>query len=306
VNDGGRIAAAPPCEGCARHIEESKVLIITLTNGLTIAAMLFIMAIGLNLSFGLLRVVNMSHGALYLLGGYVGLAAIRQTGSWGLGLLAGGLATAVVAFVEERALLKRCRGNSTMETLVSLSAAIIIADLLVVFWGGNPKQLRIPGLLAGYVAFPGFNLPKYNIFLVGFACVVGAALWVVLRKTKIGMIIRAGVDNFEITSTLGIDVQLVFTLVFVLAGFLAGIAGVIGGTYLMVAPGEDSRILIFTLLIVIIGGMGSFGGCVVGSIIIGLINSFGTAYAPQFSLFVMFAPVAIVLAFRPRGLFGRI
>jgi branched-chain amino acid transport system permease protein len=282
------------------------VLLITLTNGLTIAAMLFIMAIGLNLSFGLLRVVNMSHGAFYLLGGYIGLTVLKMSGSWILGLLVGGFATALLAGLEERVLLRRCRGNSTIETLVTLSVAIIVSDLIVVLWGGNPKQLRIPGPLQGYVGFLGFNLPRYNIFLLVFACAIGLFLWIILRRTKIGMIIRAGVDNFEITSTLGINIRLVFTLVFTLAGFMAGIAGVIGGTYLMVAPGEDWRILMFTLLIIIIGGMGSFGGSIVGSIVIGLIYSFGSAYAPQFSLFLMFAPVALVLVFRPRGLFGRV
>jgi len=153
------------------------------------------------------------------------------------------------------------------------------------------------------VSFSGDSI--YNIFIIFFACFAGLILWLMLAKTKIGMIIRAGVDNYEMVAALGINIPLIFTTVFALAGFMAGIAGVIGGTFLMVAPGEDWRILTYTLLIIIIGGMGSFGGTIIGSIIIGLIFNFGSVYVPQFSLFLMFAPVAVTLVVRPKGLFGR-
>lgn len=277
----------------------------TFFNGLTLAALLFIMAIGLNLSFGLLRVVNLSHGAFYLLGGYIGLSVLKFTGHWSLGVLSGALVSAVLAGVEEIFFLRRVRGKSTLETLITLSIAIIISDLIVVIWGGNPKMISIPQVLKGYVSFLTINIPIYNLFLYLFAGLIGLALWLLIKKTKIGMIIRAGVDNFEMVSALGINIRLVFTLVFTLAGFLAGMAGVIGGTFLMVAPGEDWRILTYTLLIIIIGGMGSFEGTIIGSIIIGLILSFGSVYVPQFSLFLMFAPVALILVIRPKGLFGR-
>jgi len=282
------------------------MLILTFINGLTIAALLFIMAIGLNLSFGLLRVVNLTHGSFYLLGGYIGLSVFKATGSWVFGMAAAGIAVSIIAFIEEFTLLRRARGKPTLETLITLSIAIIISDLLIVIWGGNPKVMKIPDLLKGYITMFGANVPIYNIFIFCFACFICLVSWLILQKTKIGMIIRAGVDNFEITSTLGINIQLVFTLVFMTAGFMAGIAGVIGGSYLMVAPGEDWRILTYTLLIIIIGGMGSFGGTIVGSIIIGMIFSFGSIYVPQFSLFLMFAPVAITLVIKPKGLFGRI
>lgn len=277
----------------------------TFFNGLTLAALLFIMAIGLNLSFGLLRVVNLSHGAFYLFGGYIGLSVLKSTGHWWLGVLIGALVSAGIAAIEEIFLLRRVRGKSTLETLITLSVAIIISDLIVVIWGGNPKMISIPRALKGFVSFSTVNIPIYNLFLFFFACVIGLVLWLLINKTRMGMIIRAGVDNFEMVSALGINIRLVFTLVFSLAGFLAGMAGVIGGTFLMVAPGEDWRILTYTLLIIIIGGMGSFGGTIIGSIIIGLILSFGSVYVPQFSLFLMFAPVALTLVIRPKGLFGR-
>jgi branched-chain amino acid transport system permease protein len=281
------------------------MVLSALINGLTLSALLFIMAIGLNLSFGLLRVVNLSHGAFYLFGGYVGLSVLKMTGSWLLALLAGSIASGLLALAEEFFLLRRARGKPTIETLITLSVAIILSDLIVVFWGGNPKVLSIPKYLKGFVTFVEVNIPIYNIFIFMFALLLGITFWLVINKTRIGMTIRAGVDNFEMVAALGINIQRLFTLVFSLAGFLAGTAGVIGGTFLMVAPGEDWRILTYALLIMIIGGMSSFGGTVLGSLIIGMIFSFGSIFVPQLYLFIMFAPVAVVLVVRPQGLFGR-
>ncbi len=275
-------------------------------NGLTLSALLFIMAIGLNLSFGLLRVVNLSHGAFYLFGGYVGLTVLKTTNSWLLALLAGSIVSGLLAFSEEYFLLRRARGKPTIETLITLSVAIIISDLIVVIWGGNPKMLSIPAYLKGFISIAGTNIPKYNIFVFIFAVILGVIIWLIVNKTRIGMIIRAGVDNFEMVAALGINIRKTFTLVFALAGSLAGMAGVIGGTYLMVAPGEDWRILVYTLLIMIVGGMSSFGGTVIGSLIIGMIFSFGSLFIPQLYLFLMFAPVAAVLVVKPQGLFGRV
>lgn len=275
-------------------------------NGLTLSALLFIMAIGLNLSFGLLRVVNLSHGAFYLFGGYIGLTVLKTTNSWLLALLVGAIVSGLLAFAEEYFLLRRARGKPTIETLITLSVAIIISDLIVVLWGGNPKMLSIPAYLKGFITVSSINIPKYNIFVFIFAVILGVIIWLIINKTRIGMIIRAGVDNFEMVAALGINIRKMFTLVFALAGFLAGMAGVIGGTYLMVAPGEDWRILVYTLLIMIVGGMSSFGGTVIGSLIIGMIFSFGSLFIPQLYLFLMFAPVAAVLVVKPQGLFGRV
>lgn len=282
------------------------MLTLTLLNGVTIGSLLFVMAIGLNLSFGLLRIVNLSHGAFYLLGGYVGLWAYRVTDRWVPALIIGGLALGLVALVQERLLLRRVRGNATSETLVTLSAAMIISDLTIVIWGGNPKMIRIPSPLQGFVTVGTRNFPIYNVFVFCFAVLLALVIWLVLKRTKIGMIIRAGVDNYEITAALGIDIRLIFSLVFTVAGIMAGIAGFIGGTFLMVAPGEDWRILSFTLLVVIMGGMGSFEGTIVGALIIGMILSITSAYFPQFSLFLMFAPVAVLLVVKPNGLFGKL
>ncbi|MDR3259249.1 MAG: branched-chain amino acid ABC transporter permease [Fusobacteriaceae bacterium] len=277
----------------------------TFINGLTIASYLFILAIGLNLSFGLLRIVNMNHGTFYLFGGFIGWNVLKITQNWYLGLLLAGVSMGIFAFLEEFLLLRRVRGKTTVETLITLSISIIFADLVILFWGGYPRQIRIPKLLQGQFTLGNFLVPKYNVFIILFALFIGITFWLLLKKTKIGMIIRAGVDNFEIVSTLGINVKMLFTGMFTVAGFMAGIAGMIGGTFQMIAPGEDFRVMINTLLVIIIGGMSSFEGSILGSLIIGMIFTFGSLLAPQFSLFFMFAPVAIVLTIRPQGLFGK-
>ncbi len=285
----------------------SFLILMSLLNGLTLGALLFITASGLTLSFSLMRVVNLTHGAFYMAGGFIGLSVLKFSGSWLLAVLAGGVVMAALAFIEERFLLRWARGNDLIETLISLSVAIIVGDLVLVIWGGYPRTISIPEALNGAVSIPLLNMiyPVYRIFTVGLALVIIVALWVFLKKTRLGVTIRAGVDNFEMVSALGINVRRLFSFVFTLSGFLAGVSGVVGGTFLMLVVGEDWRILTLILIVIIIGGMGSLGGTIVGSLITGLIHSFSTAFIPQFSLFVLFLPVAIVLSIRPRGLFGK-
>jgi branched-chain amino acid transport system permease protein len=285
----------------------SLLIIMSLLNGLTLGALLFITASGLTLSFSLMRVVNLTHGAFYMAGGFIGLSVLKFSGSWLLAVLAGGVVTSALAFIEERFLLRWARGNDLIETLISLSVAIIIGDLVLVIWGGYPRTISIPEALNGAVSIPLIDTiyPVYRIFTVGLALVIIGALWVFLKKTRLGVTIRAGVDNFEMVSALGINVRRLFSFVFTLSGFLAGVSGVVGGTFLMLVVGEDWRILTLTLIVIIIGGMGSLGGTILGALITGLIHSFSTAFIPQFSLFVLFLPVAIILSIRPRGLFGK-
>jgi branched-chain amino acid transport system permease protein len=275
----------------------SFLVIMSLFNGLTLAALLFITASGLTLSFSLMRVVNLTHGALYMAGGFIGVSVIKVTGSWLLALLAGGGFMAVIALLEEKFLLRWARGNDLIETLISLSVAIII---------GYPKTIEIPAMLSGIWTIPVIDMvyPIFRIFMLGLAILIVVALWFFLKKTNLGITIRAGVDNFEMVSALGINVRRLFTIVFCLSGFLAGVSGVVGGTFMMLVVGEDWRILTLTLIVIIIGGMGSLGGTIAGAFITGLVYSFATAYIPEFSLFILFLPVAIILSIRPHGLFG--
>lgn len=282
------------------------VYLMVILNGLTMAGYLFIMAIGLNMSFGLMRICNMNHGTFYLLGGFIGWTVVKATGVWWLGLGAAALAVGLIAFLEEFLLLRRARGKTTMETLITLSLSIIGTDLIIAIWTGKTRQIDIPDFAKGIFKVGKYFFPKFNVFIIVFAAVIGLVFWLIYHKTKIGMILRAGVDNFEIVATCGINVKRLFTAVFAVSGALAGMAGVIGGTYQMLVSGQDGTVMIYTLLVVIIGGIGSFGGAILGSIIIGLIYTIGTRLAPQFSYFFLFAPVALVLAFRPQGFFGKV
>ena len=285
----------------------SVLIIMSLLNGLTLGALLFITASGLTLSFSLMRVVNLTHGAFYMAGGFIGISVLKFSGSWLLAVLAGGVVMSALAFIEERYLLRWARGNDLIETLISLSVAIIVGDLVLVIWGGYPKTISIPEALNGAVSIPLLHTiyPVYRIFILALALVIIGALWVFLHKTRLGVTIRAGVDNFEMVSALGINVRRLFSFVFTLSGFLAGVSGVVGGTFLVLVVGEDWRILTLTLIVIIIGGMGSLGGTIIGALITGLIHSFSSAFIPQFSLFVLLLPVAVILSIRPRGLFGK-
>lgn len=282
------------------------MLSLLVLNSLTYAALLFVMASGLTLAFGLMRIVNLAHGAFYLLGGYLGLAAFRVTGNWLIALLVGGIAIAVLALITERIFLVWVRGKELPETLLTLALAMILADAAVAIWGGNPLNLQPPALLSHRVHILGVVYPGFRLFVLAFGVLIGLGLWLLLMKTPLGIAVRAGVDDRETTAALGVNINRIMTIVFMLAGLLAGVAGVIGGSYWALAPGEDFQALALSLVTIIIGGLGSLGGAAVGALITATTLSFATAYFPEFSLFFVFAPMALVLAIRPQGLFGRV
>ncbi|MFH1028404.1 MAG: branched-chain amino acid ABC transporter permease [Pseudomonadota bacterium] len=279
--------------------------ITLILNGLTQAAIFFILGSGLTLAFGLMRVVNLSHGAFYLLGGYIGYSVVKATGNWPLALAAGALSIALLGFVFERAMLSRVRGGDLPETLLTIALSMIIADLCLVFWPRHPITLNVPTYLSPPVTFLGITYPGFRYIMMGISVLIAVSLWLMVYKTKLGAAVRAGVDDRETVSALGVNINLIYTAVFVLSAFLAGIAGVIGGSYLQLAAGNDIVILTYSLVVIILGGMGSLGGAVVSALILGQIISFGLAYVPQYSYFLVFIPMAIVLAIRPHGLFGR-
>lgn len=278
---------------------------LLILNGLSHGALLFIMASGLTLAFGLMRVVNLAHGAFYLWGGYIGITVFRNTGNWWLSALAGGLSIAAIGLIKERLLLKWVRGNVLSESLMTIGLATILADLALGLWGGDPLSIRVPRELNPRVELLGIVYPGFRLLIIGMAAAIALGLWLLLTKTKLGALIRAGVDDRETTAALGVNIYLLFTLVFMLSAFLAGFAGVVGGTFLGIAPGVDSQTLTLALVVIIIGGMGSLSGAAIGAVATGLVLSFGRAYIPELSFFLAFAPMAIVLAIRPQGLFGR-
>lgn len=274
-------------------------------NGLTLAALLFIMASGLTLAFGLMRVVNLAHGAFYLLGGYVGVQLVQQTDSLLIGILGGGLLTLVGGVLMERLLLRHVRGLDLSEALLTIAVGIIISDALLMVYGGQPQTLPLPPELRAPVDLGVMMYPYFRVLIMLFAVLLGIALWLVMTRSRIGAAIRAGVDDRETAMTQGINVPLLFGGVFAVASLLAGVAGVIGTSYMALNQGLDVRVLMLSLVVIIIGGMGSLKGAAVGALITGLVSSFATGYLPQFALFFLFLPMTLILVFRPQGLFGR-
>lgn len=280
--------------------------VILVLNGLTQGALFFVLGSGLTLAFGLMRVVNMSHGAFYLLGGYLGLATFQLTGSWMAALAAAGLSIALLGLLLERGMLARVRdGGDLSQTLLTIALSMIIADIALAVWGGHPLSIRSPAAISMPVTIFGITYPGFRYVLMAISVLIALLLWLILYRTRFGIAVRASVDDRETVSALGVRIDVIYSLMFMLSAFLGGVAGVLGGTYLQLSPGEDTTILTYSLVVVIVGGLGSLMGAVVSSLILGQILSFSLAFAPQMSMFLVFVPMAIVLAIRPEGLFGR-
>jgi branched-chain amino acid transport system permease protein len=278
---------------------------LQLLNGITFGALLFLVSSGFTLIFGLMRIVNLAQGSLYLLGGYIGLSTIRATGSFWLALLAGATAVGAIGLVIERGLLGAVRGKPMSEILLTVGLSFIVADLALATWGGDPITLEAPPGLDGSTDVFGITYPVFRLAVLVLGAAVAIGLWYLLERTRLGAMVRAGVDDREMAAALGIDVRAVFTAVFVLGALLAGLAGVVGGAYLSLFPGADAEILTYSLVVVVLGGLGSLRGAVVGALLVGLIYTFGQSLVPDLAYFVLFAPMALILIVRPQGLFGR-
>ena len=274
-------------------------------NGISYGALLFLLASGLSLIFGVMRIVNLAHGSYFLLGGYVGLTTVWRTNSFPLALFSGALAVALIGLGMERLFLRRLRGQVLAQVLMTMGFALIFQDLALLMWGGDPYSLPVPSLLAGRLRYGVIVFPVYRIFIIVAAFVVGLALWLFLEKTRAGATIRAAVDDGEMAQGVGINVPVVSMGVFALGAFLAALGGVVGGGFIGVYPGVDFEILPYAFVVVIVGGLGSLEGAIVGSLLVGLLDNFGKALFPELSYFTLFAPMAIILAMRPTGLFGK-
>jgi branched-chain amino acid transport system permease protein len=279
--------------------------VIQTLNGISFGMLLFLLAAGLSLIYGLLKILNLTHGSFYLLGGYIGLTVVHLTKSLLLAVLVGSLSVALIGVLMERFLLRRFHLQELPQTLVTFGFLFMFSDLAIVLWGGNPQTMPKPALLSDSVQIGSFFYPSYRLFIIAFGLVVAALLWWLQDGTRVGAMIRAGVDDEETARALGIDVSLLFTLVFALGAFLAALGGVIGGPVLGVYPGADFEVMLLGFVVVIIGGLGSLKGALVGGLIVGLLDNFGKVFFPEFALFTIFAPMALILAIRPAGLFGR-
>jgi len=274
-------------------------------NGISYGALLFLLASGLTLIFGVMRIVNLAHGAYFLLGGYVALSVIEATGSWLLSLPLAAAAIAVVGLLMERIFLRSIGHDPLRQVLLTVGFAFLFQQAALDIWGGDSLDIAPPEMLRGSAVVGGLHLPVYRMFMIGMALAIGLALWLALEKTRIGAMVRAAVDDPQMARGVGIDTSLVSMFIFTLGAFLAALGGVIGGAFLGIYPGLDFEILPIAFAVVIIGGMGSLTGAAVGSLIVGLADNFGKALFPEISYFTLYAPMVLILALKPTGLFGR-
>jgi len=275
------------------------------TNGVAFGMLLFLIGSGLSLIFGVMRVVNLAHGSYYLIGAYLGTGVAVATDSFLLGVAAGVVATMALGIVMQTAFLERFGGQILAQVLLTMGFLLLLADLSLWVWGGTPQILAIPDALSGSVRAGGFVFPRYRLFISLLSALVALALYLVLERTRLGAQVRAAVDDPEMAQGLGVNVPRLSTAMFALGAALAGLAGVLGSPILGVFPGADLEILTLALAVVIIGGLGSLPGTLVGSLFVGLADNIGKALFPELSYIAFFAPMALILAVRPRGLFGR-
>jgi branched-chain amino acid transport system permease protein len=274
-------------------------------NSVTLGGLLFLLAAGFSLIFGLMRIPNLAHGSFFMLGAYFAVTLIRLgIGFWPAALLAG-LGVALFGGLVERLILRRLAGAELAQVLVTLGLSFMVADVCLMVWTGDPIQIETPALLRGATSVVGLAFPTYRLAVSVIAAIVAAALWILIDRTRLGAMIRAGVDDPAMARVTGIRVSRLFTIVFCLGAWLAGFAGVIGGPILSVYPGLDQEMLPLALVVVILGGSGSLLGCLAGSLIVGFLYNFGQAMFPELAYVVLFLPMLIVLVLRPQGLFGR-
>ncbi len=286
--------------------DNAKLFFSTSLNGITLAALYFLVASGFTLVFGLMRNVNLAHGSLYLFGAYIGYVVGDKTNSWVLAVCAGFLASALIGLLLQLLVFRRMQGDDLRQTLVSIGVSIVLADLMLWIWGGEIYQFDPPSWMFGSTPLPIVGgYPSYRLLVLLGATVIGFTLWWFLNKTRVGMMIRAGVDDRVMLSASGVNVQMVFAITFAIGAGLAGFAGVIGGTALSISPGEDVRYLLASLVVVIVGGMGSIAGAAIGALLIGLAEQFGLAYAPTYGVVFTFVIMVFALAFRPQGILGK-
>ncbi len=282
-------------------------LLLTI-NSITFGGLLFLLSSGFSLIFGLMRIPNLTHGSMFMVGAYLGSTflsgALGFTSDFWVAAILSAIEVAVLGALMERLLLRRLTGQPLAQVLVTLGVSLMVADLCLMGWGGDPISVETPAGLGGFVRAGPAVFPLYRMAIIVIAVVFAIALWLLLERTRLGAMIRAGVDDPQMARVVGIRVSQLFTIVFGLGAGLAGFAGMIGAPILSIYPGLDQDMLPLALVVVILGGTGSLLGSFVGSILIGFIYNFGQALLPELAYFVLFLPMVIVLVVRPQGLFG--
>lgn len=283
----------------------SAFYVQNLLSGLAYGSLLFLIAAGLTLVFGLMRILNIAQTAFYLLGAYLGLTLVAIGMNFWFASLLAGLGVMLLGLALYSVFLHRYHADTLTSLLLTLGFSVMLDDGVLALWGGDPKSINPPALLSGSIHAGALVFPIYWLAVIVISFLIAAVLFVALQRTMLGVIIRASVDDEEMARGLGVNVNRAFYIVFAVGALLAGIGGLLGGPITSAYPGLDGELTPLAFAVVIIGGMGSLSGALVGSLAIGLANSFGKAMFPEFSYFTIFVPVALIMALRPQGLFGR-
>jgi len=274
-------------------------------NALSYAALLFLLGSGMSLIFGVMKIINVAHGTFYLVGGYIGYVLVRQTGNFFLGLAVACFGVAFLGMIVERLLLRGLEGQTLRQMLMTFGIALFVQDVLQLIFRGYALSLKPPVWCAVSLKLGPYSFYLFRLFMIGAAVVAYFVLWLVQEKTRAGAMVRAVVDNREVSQGLGINVHRVSQGIFGLGALLAAFSGVFGCAFTAIYPGMDFQVLPLAFVVVILGGMGSLKGAVVGALVVGFIDNFAKALFPEISYFSLFLPMAIILAVRPTGLFGK-
>lgn len=278
-----------------------------LLNGLAFGSLLFLVASGLTITFGLMRTINLAHGAFYLLGGYFAFDLFERTDNYWLSLLLAVALTAALGMLMERFLLHRLLNQELPQIILTVGVALIVGDLLLAKYGGNPISPPVPAQLEGSLQLSDTMVfPKFRAFLIILALVLAALTVAFLRWSSVGAKVRAAVDDQDIARSIGIPVPIIFLLVFGAGTALAAFAGVWGGALTSLSPDAGFEVLLLALVVVVVGGLGSVPGALIAAFAVGLLDQFGRVLFPEWALFTVYAPVALFLAFRPTGLMGQV
>ena len=282
-----------------------ELLVAQLLNGLVYGVLLFLMAAGLSLIFGLMNVVSLAHGSFFMLGGFIGLSIVHLTGSFWLALILAPIPIAVLGVLMEVLFMRPLYARGHMDqVLLTFGFTFVFYDLVQTVWGRTVLRLPTPEILQGSVQIGAGVFSAYRLFLIGFGFAIAVLLWLVLERSRIGAMVRAGVDNAAMAAGLGGNIPLLFTGIFGFGVALAGLGGVAAGPVLGLYPGMDAEILIPAFIVIVIGGMGSLRGAFIGSLLIGIADTFGKAYLQSLALFLIYLAMIVVLLIRPQGLFG--
>ncbi len=276
-----------------------EFLTVQTLNGLVYSMLLFILALGLSLTFGLLRVVNLAHGSFFMIGAYIGVSVGRMTGSFGLATIVAGVVVGLLGALLERLWLRHFyRRGDLDQVILTFGFALVFIDLAKIAWGKNIQSLPPPTLLLGAVTIGDTSFPVYRLALMVIGVSLFAAAWLTIERTRIGALIRATVDDRDMVAGLGFNTRGLFTMIFAFGALLAAVGGVLGAPIFGVYPGLDFEVLITTLIVVVVGGLGNITGAFWASLLIGLSETYGKSFFPQFVSFIIFAVMVVALLVR--------